>query len=89
MEALESALNGWKHKRGEAIESLRVLNIGPLWFRAGENVTNVETARATQIVAEMDALIAAHEQASAQRRKKQEARVLAHPYPPKFLIFAR
>ena len=62
MDTLESALDRWKLKRAEAIESLRVLNIGPQWFRAGENVTKVEIARAKQIVEEMDALIAAYEQ---------------------------
>jgi hypothetical protein len=65
MDTLESALDRWKLKRAEAIEFLRVLNIGPQWFRAGENVTEVEIARAKQIVEEMDALFAAYEQTSA------------------------
>jgi len=58
---LESSLGGWKLERAKAIESLRVLDIGPQWFRSGENVTRFEVARATRIVEEMDARIAARE----------------------------
>jgi len=55
---LESALAGWKLERSQAVESLRVLDIGPQWFRSGENVTRFEVARATRIIDEMDARIA-------------------------------
>jgi hypothetical protein len=65
MKNLASTLDECKLKRAEAIESLRVLNIGPQWFRAGEDVTKVETARAKRIVEEMDALMAGYKQTNA------------------------
>ena len=61
-------IHEWWHRRGEAIKDLRVWETGPRWFRAGEDVTASQIARATRTIEQMDILIAECEARNALRR---------------------
>jgi len=54
----EISTHGWRRRRAEALENLRVLSGGPRWFHKGQDVTRFEIAKETRMVAQMDILIA-------------------------------
>jgi hypothetical protein len=53
--------HGWRRRRAQALENLRVLGGGPRWFHRGQDVTVSEIAKETRMVAQMDTLIADYE----------------------------
>ena len=61
MSDLDFPIHTWRQCRAQASEDLRVLAVGPRWSRNGEDVTKSETAKAMQIVKQMDILIADYE----------------------------
>ena len=61
--------HGWRRRRAEALENLRVLSGGPRWFRKGQDVTNFEIAKETRMVAQMDILIADYVADNAKERR--------------------
>jgi hypothetical protein len=60
MDDFDFPTHGWRRRRAEALENLRVLGGGPRWFHEGDDVTKFQIAKETQMVAQMDILIADH-----------------------------
>lgn len=67
------SLHDCRQRRAQALEDLRVLAVGPLWFIKGVDVTKSEFARATRVLAEMNILIREYETDDAAALKARSA----------------
>jgi hypothetical protein len=52
---------GWRRRRAEALDNLRVLGGGTRWFHKGHDMAKFQIAKEMQMVAQLDILIADYE----------------------------